>query len=101
MKAEDDGMKMDMSGMKDMSDMKGMDMSGMKDNMEMDMAMQGEMSMQGMQRPYWQSVALSALHCGAGCTLANPIPPSRLTGTRGLEFSQRNVNCLLCTEKYK
>ena len=56
MKAEDDGMKMDMSGMKDMSDMKGMDMSGMKDNMEMDMAMQGEMSMQGMQRPYWQSV---------------------------------------------
>ena len=43
MKAEDDGMKMDMSGMKDMSDMKGMDMSGMKDNMEMDMAMQGEM----------------------------------------------------------
>ena len=54
MKAEDDGMKMDMSGMKDMSDMKGMDMSGMKDNMEMDMAMQGEMSMQGMQRPYWQ-----------------------------------------------
>ncbi len=36
MKAEDDGMKMDMSGMKDMSDMKGMDMSGMKDNMEMD-----------------------------------------------------------------
>ena len=38
MKAEDDGMKMDMSGMKDMSDMKGMDMSGMKDNMEMDTA---------------------------------------------------------------
>ena len=51
MKAEDDGMKMDMSGMKDMSDMKGMDMSGMKDNM----------------------VALSALHCGAGCTLADII----------------------------
>ena len=50
-----------------------MDMSGMKDNMEMDMAMQGEMSMQGMQRPYWQSVALSALHCGAGCTLADII----------------------------
>ena len=73
MKAEDDGMKMDMSGMKDMSDMKGMDMSGMKDNMEMDMAKQREMSMQGMQRPYWQSVALSALHCGAGCTLADII----------------------------
>lgn len=59
MKVEDDGMKMDMSGM--------------KDNMEMDMTMQGEMSMQGMQRPYWQSVALSALHCGAGCTLADTI----------------------------
>lgn len=29
--------------------------------------------MQGMQRPYWQSVALSALHCGAGCTLADII----------------------------
>lgn len=57
----------------DMSDMKGMDMSGMKDNMAMDMAMPGEMSMQGMQRPYWQSVALSALHCGAGCTLADII----------------------------
>ena len=68
MKMEDDGMK----GM-GMSDMKDMDMSGMKDNMEMDMAMQGEMSMQGMQRPYWQSVALSALHCGAGCTLADII----------------------------
>ena len=65
MKAEDDGMKMDMSGMKDMSDMKGMDMSGMKD-MNMDMSM-GDMS---MKHPHWQSVALSALHCGAGCTLA-------------------------------
>ena len=54
MKVEDDGMKMDMSGM--------------KDNMAMDMAMPGEMLMQGMQRPYWQSVALSALHCGAGWT---------------------------------
>ena len=59
MKVEDDGMKMDMSGM--------------KDNMAMDMAMPGEMSMKGMQRPYWQSVALSALHCGAGCTLADII----------------------------
>ena len=68
MKAEDDGMKMDMSGMKDMSDMKGMDMSGMKD-MNMDMSM-GDMS---MKRPHWQSVALSALHCGAGCTLADII----------------------------
>ena len=49
MKMEDDGMKgMGMSDMKDMDmpDMKGMDMS------------MGE-----MRRPYWQSVALSALHC--------------------------------------
>lgn len=52
-------MKMNMSGM----DMK-MSMSGMKD-MPMD-------SM-GVGRSYWQSVALSALHCGAGCTLADII----------------------------
>ena len=45
-----------------------MDMSGMKD-MNMDMSM-GDMS---MKRPHWQSVALSALHCGAGCTLADII----------------------------
>ncbi|GCB34462.1 DUF4396 domain-containing protein [Bacteroides faecalis] len=53
-------MKMDMSGMKetDMSGMKGMSM---------------DMSMGGMNRPHWQSVALSALHCGAGCTLADII----------------------------
>ena len=63
-------MKMDMSDMKgmEMSDMKGMSMSGMKD-MNMDMSM-GDMS---MNRPHWQSVALSALHCGAGCTLADII----------------------------
>ena len=41
-----------------MPDMKGMDM---------------DMSMGEMRRPYWQSVALSALHCGAGCTLADII----------------------------
>lgn len=61
MKMEDDGMKgMGMSDMKDMDmpDMKGMDMG---------------MSMGEMRRPYWQSVALSALHCGAGCTLADII----------------------------
>ena len=53
-------MKMDMSGMKDMNmpDMKGMDMG---------------MSMGSMKHPHWQSVALSALHCGAGCTLADII----------------------------
>ena len=61
------GMKMDnmdMSGM----DMKGMDMSGMKmDGMNM-----SGMNM-GPKRPHWQSIALSALHCGAGCTLADII----------------------------
>lgn len=63
-------MKMDMSDMKgmEMSDMKGMSMSGMK-GMTMDMSM-GDMS---VNRPHWQSVALSALHCGAGCTLADII----------------------------
>lgn len=35
-------------------------MPGMKMNMD-------------MKRPHWQSVALSALHCGAGCTLADII----------------------------
>ena len=51
-------------------DMKDMDMSGMKMNMPMDDA-----GMKGMDmssgKPHWQSVALSALHCGAGCTLAD------------------------------
>lgn len=56
MKMENAGMKMDMSGMVEM-DMSSMDMSGME----------------GMKRPHWQSVALSALHCGAGCTLADII----------------------------
>lgn len=35
-----------------------------------------EMNMDGMQmnkRPHWQSVTLSTLHCGAGCTLADTI----------------------------
>lgn len=56
MKVENAGMKMDMSGMAEM-DMSSMDMSGMA----------------GMKRAHWQSVALSALHCGAGCTLADII----------------------------
>lgn len=42
-----------------------MDMS----NMKMDGAVD-EMDM-GSGKPHWQSVALSALHCGAGCTLAD------------------------------
>lgn len=50
-------------------------MPGMK--MDMNMADMGDipmnMPMGGMNRPHWQSVALSALHCGAGCTLADII----------------------------
>lgn len=41
-----------------------------------DMAMSRHMQMEGMvppQRPHWQSVVLSTLHCGAGCTLADLI----------------------------
>lgn len=67
MKAKDAGMKMDMSDMKmDMPGMEGMDMTGMTG-----MNMSGGMA--GMKRPHWQSVALSTLHCGAGCTLADII----------------------------
>lgn len=43
-------------GMADMQ-MDGMDMPGMR--------------MEGPARPRWQSVVLSTLHCGAGCTLAD------------------------------
>lgn len=69
MKMKDDGMK----GM-GMSDMKDMDMSGMKDMNMPDMkGMDMGVSMGDMKRPCWQSVALSALHCGAGCTLADII----------------------------
>lgn len=51
---------------------KPMDMGGM------DMDMKG-MKMPGMEmkampaKPFWQKVALSTLHCGAGCTLADLI----------------------------
>ena len=40
-----------------------------EDEMKMDMSM-GHMP---MEHPHWKSVALSALHCGAGCTLADII----------------------------
>lgn len=59
----------------DVMNMKGgddqpMDMSM---DMKMDMPMDSmNMSMSASQ-PHWQSVALSALHCGAGCTLADII----------------------------
>jgi len=43
-------------------------------DMERDMKMSmDDMHMGNMNRPHWQSVALSALHCGAGCTLADII----------------------------
>lgn len=52
-------------------------MPGMKMDMKMNMANMGDMPMNmpmdSMNRPHWQSVALSALHCGAGCTLADII----------------------------
>lgn len=43
---------------------------GSKPGMSMDMSMSMPMSMDE-ERPQWQSVALSSLHCGAGCTLAD------------------------------
>lgn len=68
MKMDDSAGDMQMkSDMQSMPEMK-MDMD-MKD-MPMDMSM-GDMG--DMGRPHWQSVALSALHCGAGCTLADII----------------------------
>lgn len=72
----DNDMKMDMSmnkGMKmDMPMDKGMKMDmSMDKGMKMDMPM-GDMDM-GPKKPRWQSIALSALHCGAGCTLADII----------------------------
>ncbi|WP_303014035.1 DUF4396 domain-containing protein [uncultured Bacteroides sp.] len=42
----------------------GMDMPSMK-------GMETDMTMKKMKTPRWQSVILSALHCGAGCTLAD------------------------------
>ncbi len=49
-------------------EMKDMDMD-MKMDKDKDMGMKMDMP----QRPKWQSVTLSALHCGAGCTLADII----------------------------
>ena len=53
--------------------------SNMNGNMDMKMDRSMDMSMNDMpmdgnsERPKWQSIALSALHCGAGCTLADII----------------------------
>ncbi len=56
-------------------DMHGMETDGMKSGkmdmqeMRMPEMQMGEMAMP--ERPRWQSVVLSTLHCGAGCTLAD------------------------------
>ncbi len=82
-------MKMNMPGDGDMQGMK-MDMSGNKGsmpNMKMSMAdkhpdmAKMKMDMSGMKmdmppRPFWQKIALSTFHCGAGCTLADIIGES-------------------------
>lgn len=57
--------KMEPMGMEDM-DMN----SGSKKMEDMDM------SQMGKKKPKWQGVALSTLHCGAGCTLADIIGTS-------------------------
>lgn len=66
------GMKMQDDD-KDMKMMPGMKMDMNMDMKDMPMDMSMNMSMGNMDRPHWQSVALSALHCGAGCTLADII----------------------------
>ena len=78
-----DGMS-DMPGMKGAADKadtaNGADMPGMADGTKMSgtagprgmEGMDGMSDMPGMTgRPRWQSVVLSTLHCGAGCTLAD------------------------------
>ena len=78
-----DGMS-DMPGMKGAADKadtaNGADMPGMADGTKMSgtagprgmEGMDGMSDMPGMKgRPRWQSVVLSSLHCGAGCTLAD------------------------------
>ncbi len=86
-----DGMS-DMPGMKGAADKadtaNGADMPGMADGTKMSgtagpRGMEGMDGMDGMDgmsdmpgmkgRPRWQSVVLSTLHCGAGCTLADII----------------------------
>ena len=78
-----DGMR-DMPGMKGAADKadtaNGADMPGMADGTKMSRTAgargmegrDGMSDMPGMKgRPRWQSVVLSTLHCGAGCTLAD------------------------------
>lgn len=42
-------------------------------NMKMDKSSVMTMTMMNESKPYWQKVALSTLHCGAGCALADII----------------------------
>ena len=83
----EDASKSSMGDMSMRMKMEGMDMSGMssgKDapkssmgDMPISMKMDGmDMSMPMTKRPKWQSIALSAMHCGAGCTLADIIGES-------------------------
>ena len=46
-------------------------MHEMKEPMNMPMGHSMAGMEMGTQRPHWQSIALSSLHCGAGCTLAD------------------------------
>ena len=65
----DDGMDMD----PDMKMDKNMDMHM---DMSMDMGAGSGMQMDMKQDKFWQKVALSTFHCGAGCTLADIIGES-------------------------
>lgn len=55
----------------------GRESTKMKMGAKMSMKMGDGATMEGMdmkkKRPYWQSITLSTLHCGAGCTLADII----------------------------
>ena len=69
---------MDMKNMKmDNTSMENMDMKSMKmDNADMENMDMKNMKGMDMNLPKWQSIGLSALHCGAGCTLADIIGES-------------------------
>lgn len=64
------GMTMETAGASKMDDMPGMQMDGMP-GMPMADSPSMQMSEPMEIRPRWQSVTLSTLHCGAGCTLAD------------------------------
>ncbi len=60
-----------MHNMEDMHNMKRMHNMGAMHNMEREDSSGSKMKMP--MRPNWQSITLSTLHCGAGCTLADII----------------------------